>query len=266
MTAPAPSGLTRVAGYERTLPVSGERVWENVRDWEHLPWLHSGSFSAIERVDEGDWGWRARIGLPEGGGILLELVIDPEQSRYVSRTLEGSGKGSEIWTRVDERDLNETHVSVEFWLPKVHEDRVECLGDHFVKLYTRLWDEDESMMVRRAEELARRPRRGPSATVSLGSVDALRSRLPVEVRFAGEPFRIVDVDGSLVAHSVVCPHRLGPLGQTPVEHGRVVCPWHGYAFDVVTGRECTGRRMRLAVPPQVLCDPESGQVYLSTSS
>ena len=33
-------GLTSVATYRRRIGASLERVWENVHDWEHLPWLH----------------------------------------------------------------------------------------------------------------------------------------------------------------------------------------------------------------------------------
>ena len=43
----------RVAIYRRTLPVSIARVWENVYDWEHLPWLHSESFTVIELEESG---------------------------------------------------------------------------------------------------------------------------------------------------------------------------------------------------------------------
>ena len=32
-----------------------------------------------------------------------------------------------------------------------------------------------------------------------------------------------------------CPHEEGPLGEGTIEDGRVVCPWHSYAFDVRTG-------------------------------
>jgi nitrite reductase/ring-hydroxylating ferredoxin subunit len=261
-------GLTRVATYERTVPTSAERVWENVRDWEHLPWLHSSSFSSIDCVDEGEWGWRAKIGLPGGDRhILLELVIEPDEPRYVSRTLEGGGAGAEIWTRVTARSEKETDIAVEFWLPDVTEDRVEALGDVFVKLYTRLWDEDESMMVRRADELAHRraERAGEALTVSLGTLEELRPDLPLRVRFGGDPFRVIEHEGVLIAHSVVCPHLLGPLDEAPVDDGRVVCPWHGYAFDVKTGRQCSGRggRMKLATPPVVSVDPETKQVWLA---
>ena len=260
------AGLTRVGVYERTLPVSGLRVWENVRDWEHLPWLHASSFSSIDLVDEGDWGWRARIGTSPGQHILLELVIEKNEPRYVSRTLEGGAAGSEIWTQVDARGESETHVSVEFWLPQVTEAKAASLGDGFVKLYRRLWDEDESMMLRRAQELeARKSGAKPaaeSAAVRLGTLDEVRSRLPLLARFAGETFRVVELDGTLVAHATLCPHRFGPLEEAPIEDGRVVCPWHGYSFDVTTGNECTGRRMKLARAPRVRVDAASGQVTL----
>ena len=246
---PVSESLTRIAVYERSLPVSEERVWENVRDWEHLPWLHGGSFSGIELLEEGDFGWRARISLPQGDDIRLELVIEDDVPRYVSRTLEGRGAGTEFWT------------------PELPADLAEKTGDSYVELYTRLWDEDESMMVGRARGLAAARgggRADAGATVSLGTIDELRPKLPMLVRFGGAPFRIVEVDGQLIAHGAVCPHRLGPLDEVPVEGGRVVCPWHGYAFDVATGTECHGRRMRLAQAPRVLVDPENGQVYLST--
>lgn len=33
----------------------------------------------------------------------------------------------------------------------------------------------------------------------------------------------------------VCPHRGGPLGQGIIEDGKIICPWHAWAFDVKTG-------------------------------
>ena len=32
-----------------------------------------------------------------------------------------------------------------------------------------------------------------------------------------------------------CPHRGGPLGAGTLENGEVVCPLHGWAFDLKTG-------------------------------
>ena len=53
MSAPP---LTRVAVYRRSVAASLERVWENVHDWEHLPWLHGESFHHIDLLDSGRWG------------------------------------------------------------------------------------------------------------------------------------------------------------------------------------------------------------------
>ena len=32
-----------------------------------------------------------------------------------------------------------------------------------------------------------------------------------------------------------CPHQGGPLGDGQIEHGYVICPWHGYEYDPITG-------------------------------
>ena len=74
-------------------------MWENVRDWEHLPWLHRSSFSSIALFDSGAWGWTARVGLQPGDDeAVVELRIDPAEPRYVARTLEGGFRGAEVWT------------------------------------------------------------------------------------------------------------------------------------------------------------------------
>ena len=270
MSAPAPNELDKVATYRRTVHASTERVWENVHDWEHLPWLHRESFCAIEPLDRGDWGWRARIGLQpasEGRSIELELVLEPDEPRYVSRTLSGPGAGGEIWTRVEALDADRTAIEVEFWLSDVRPEESEALGAGFVKLYTRLWDEDEAMMERRTEQLARLgSRRLQRNDASLGPLDVLRTRLPLVVAHAGRDWRIVEVAGQLFAHATVCPHLLGPLEHAALDGGCVVCPWHGYRFDVVSGRSADGQRLRLPAAPRVVIDPETSEVRLDSPS
>ena len=46
---------------------------------------------------------------------------------------------------------------------------------------------------------------------------------------------IANVGGTYSAMDNVCLHRGGPLGQGTIEHGKVVCPWHGAAFDLARG-------------------------------
>jgi nitrite reductase/ring-hydroxylating ferredoxin subunit len=251
-------GRTLVATWRREVQADAARVWENVRDWEHLPWLHRTTFSRIELVETGAPGWRARVGLgPEAGSeILLELAIWRDAGRYVSRTLEGPGAGTEIWTQLDPRGAR-TGIEVEFHVPGVPPERAAAVGAGFERLYARLWDEDEAMMQRRTRELARRagPAAGDAPPVALGPVIELRRRLPLVVELGGERWRVVEIGGELFAHAARCPHWLGPLEDAPLESdGCLRCPWHGYRFDPCTGESADGRRLRLAPAPKVRVD------------
>ncbi len=41
--------------------------------------------------------------------------------------------------------------------------------------------------------------------------------------------------GKIAALDNECPHHGGPLGEGMLEDGKIVCPWHAYAFDLTTG-------------------------------
>jgi nitrite reductase (NADH) small subunit len=43
-------------------------------------------------------------------------------------------------------------------------------------------------------------------------------------------------DGKLFATQATCPHRKGPLADGLLGGGLVVCPLHGFRFDLATGR------------------------------
>ncbi len=43
-------------------------------------------------------------------------------------------------------------------------------------------------------------------------------------------------EGRLAAVDNVCPHRQGPLAEGWIENGRVLCPWHAWAFDLGSGQ------------------------------
>lgn len=47
---------------------------------------------------------------------------------------------------------------------------------------------------------------------------------------------IANENGACSAMDNVCAHRGGPLGQGIVERGKIVCPWHGWQFDLKTGK------------------------------
>ena len=264
-------GTPCVAVYERRVAASLERVWENVLDWEHLPWLHSDSFESIESLDAGDWGWRARVTSTQRsrGASLLELRVDRPRGRYVVATLEGAGTGDEIWTGLTPVEVDHTDIRVEFMISGVPAESVAEIGAAYTRLYTQLWDEDEAMMQRREALLSRRgeaPTRLPADPVDLGPRGELRSKLPLEVAIGDETYRVVEVDGEWIAHSTVCPHALGTLGEGEVDGAVIRCPWHGYRFDLRTGRCLDARGLRLAKAPIVVEEAESGRVLLAFES
>jgi nitrite reductase (NADH) small subunit/3-phenylpropionate/trans-cinnamate dioxygenase ferredoxin subunit len=57
-----------------------------------------------------------------------------------------------------------------------------------------------------------------------------------EVQLEGKSIALANVGGSFYAVSNTCLHRGGPLGQGTLEGKVVTCPWHGWQFDVTTGK------------------------------
>jgi hypothetical protein len=198
---------TSVAVYERTIRASLARVWENVLDWEHLPWLHRSTFGDIRPLASSHDGWRAETRLRTGGApFVVDVALDRARLLYHSRTIEGAGAGSDIVTELVPNGDDETRIRVEFLVPGVGPAHREVVGRAYVQLYTRLWDEDEAMMMRRQALL--------------------------DGRLTGRK-REVSIDGSTCRFSTVCPHLGGPLDEADVDaEGVVTCPWHGHRFDV----------------------------------
>ena len=263
-----------VAVYRRLVSASIERVWENVLDWEHLPYLHHDSFASIELLSSSDDGWRALVGLTsELGGVEseIEVVLDRGNLRYTTATVGGMGAGSEIVTSLAPSEApSEAHtrIEVDFRVPGIAPENAAAVGSYYRKLYARLWDQDEAMMVRRERVLGARRVQGPArpsaprAPVPLGTESCVRARLPFMVEIAGFAYRVLDVDGDVAVHEATCPHLGGPLDAVAVEEGCITCPWHGYRFDVRTGRSADGRALRLAPAPSVSIDRTTGEAYL----
>ena len=57
-----------------------------------------------------------------------------------------------------------------------------------------------------------------------------------EVTVGQQTLCVANLDGKICAVENECPHHGGPLGEGTIERGKVVCPWHAYAFDLVTGQ------------------------------
>jgi nitrite reductase/ring-hydroxylating ferredoxin subunit len=246
--------------YRRSVAASVARIRENVLDWEHLPALHAASFAACELVDADSDGWRIRL-VNQGSDApqILKLYIAPDTSAYRVVTEAGFGTGSEIRVAVTPQAAHQTDVVVDYHVPEADPDRLAMIGAAFVAIYERLWDEDEAMMVAREAALAPRPK--ARFEVDLGEEATLV--LPLAFDLGSGRFRLLRRHGALIAHSLACPHWLGPLDGAVDGDGSVTCPWHGYRFDVCTGRSSDGRGLRLAPPPHIRID--KGRVIANTS-
>jgi nitrite reductase/ring-hydroxylating ferredoxin subunit len=58
----------------------------------------------------------------------------------------------------------------------------------------------------------------------------------IQADAGGRAVAVFRLGGALCALDGTCPHRGGPLGQGTVIDGVVTCPWHGWRFEVRTGR------------------------------
>jgi len=80
-----------VGSYQRRMPVSLDRMYENALDWAHLPFLHQSSFASIELIEAGDWGWRPGVPLDQkarvGAGYqkLYQGLYDEDEAMMLGR-------------------------------------------------------------------------------------------------------------------------------------------------------------------------------------
>jgi nitrite reductase (NADH) small subunit len=70
---------------------------------------------------------------------------------------------------------------------------------------------------------------------------------------------VANVNGAFSAMDNVCLHRGGPLGQGMIEGGKLVCPWHGWAWDPKTGEAVQNPSAKVAVYPLKI---ENGDVFI----
>lgn len=76
-----------------------------------------------------------------------------------------------------------------------------------------------------------------SHLVRVATTDDIRPGQTRLVEAEGLPVLVCHTGGRYYAISAVCPHEEGPLQDGSLVGERVVCPVHGYDFDVRTG-EC----------------------------
>lgn len=259
--------LHYLGNYKRKLPTNMARMIENAYDWEHLPYVHASSFASIDLIDSGDWGWRAKIGLHGGRYQLLDLRLDTARNYWVSTVYVGPGAGLEIHTQASSLPDQEIEVDVRFYVPEPLPDASSEKDLHAVLAgqYRQLYDEDIGLMSGRQSALEDRSRWRAGEVepdmILVGAVSDLDRTDATVVETKTGRFCVRYWNETWVAYSAVCPHLLGPLGESAIAaDGTVTCPWHGYRFDVTTGENIGGHCNALTAAPSVVV--QDGHIYL----
>lgn len=65
----------------------------------------------------------------------------------------------------------------------------------------------------------------------------------------GKEICVANVNGTYSAMDNICLHRGGPLGQGSIENGKIVCPWHAWAWDPTTGQAAHSASAKIRVYP-----------------
>lgn len=56
-----------------------------------------------------------------------------------------------------------------------------------------------------------------------------------EVNVGNFAYAVANAGGKIVCFDGICPHAGGPLGQGALQGTTLVCPWHGWEFNCLTG-------------------------------
>ncbi|MSR78051.1 MAG: nitrite reductase small subunit NirD [Candidatus Omnitrophica bacterium] len=68
---------------------------------------------------------------------------------------------------------------------------------------------------------------------------AAKSEIPTDtgklVEAGGQEVALFQVSGKIYAIQNICPHQGGPLSEGGIHGTEVMCPWHGWNFDVTNG-------------------------------
>ena len=73
------------------------------------------------------------------------------------------------------------------------------------------------------------------ASIKVASLHDLLRRASTVVRVESESIALFNLGGEIVALGNVCPHAGESLGEGTVEGDIVICPGHGWEFDLRSG-------------------------------
>jgi nitrite reductase (NADH) small subunit len=69
------------------------------------------------------------------------------------------------------------------------------------------------------------------------------------VEAGGKQIALFNVGGKLYAIDNTCKHRGGPLAEGEIDGTTVICPWHGWEYDITTGANLDDASVKLGCYP-----------------
>ncbi len=108
--------------------------------------------------------------------------------------------------------------------------------------------------------------------VTVGSVDEVPEGQARAFAVGDQVVAVFHHGGQFFAIEDSCPHMGAPLSEGFIDNGIVVCPWHGWRFDVRDGTWCDNPRVKIgsypvrvvageiqiALPPKDTTQPTTG--------
>ncbi|HET6674795.1 MAG TPA: Rieske (2Fe-2S) protein [Nitrospiraceae bacterium] len=99
--------------------------------------------------------------------------------------------------------------------------------------------------------------------ITVATVDEVPPGACKSVEVQGVFIALCNVQGTVYALDNTCPHAGGPLGEGTLRGELIVCPWHGWRFNVRTGERpenpdfkvtrcqvrIEGEAIQVAIPP-----------------
>jgi nitrite reductase/ring-hydroxylating ferredoxin subunit len=96
------------------------------------------------------------------------------------------------------------------------------------------------------------------AFVKLAAVSQVPEGTALHVETADGAVAIYNIEGEFHAMDGICPHSGGPLGEGALQGRILVCPFHAWGFDCVTGLSDADDSLRQAT---YAVKTENGEIF-----
>jgi 3-phenylpropionate/trans-cinnamate dioxygenase ferredoxin component len=100
------------------------------------------------------------------------------------------------------------------------------------------------------------------ARVKVGRIEEIPAGEGRVVDVGGQALAVFNVDGRFYAIDNRCVHRDGPLGEGLLDGHVVMCPWHGWRFDVRSGKNVNNPAVAVPCFPVTV---EDGSIYVEVA-